>query len=59
MKHGLILGLSAALAMPAASIAYGQDVAPDTSSIVRKNRAPVSDEVLGVTLPRAVEAGSG
>ncbi len=56
MKRGLILGLSAALAMPAASIAYGQDVAPDTSSIVRKNRAPVSDEVLEVTLPRAVEA---
>ena len=30
--------------------------APDVSSVVRKNRAPVSTEVLDVDLPRAVEA---
>ena len=30
--------------------------APDRSEIVRKNRAPVSDEVLQVRLPNAVEA---
>jgi zinc protease len=40
-----------------ATVANAQDVAaPDASSVVRKNLAPVSDEVLEVTLPRAVEA---
>ncbi len=37
--------------------ANAQDLAaPDASSVVRKNLAPVSDELLEVTLPPAVEA---
>ncbi len=39
------------------SLAHAQDPeAPDASSVVRKNLAPVSDDILQVTLPRAVEA---
>ena len=38
------------------TVTIAQDIAaPDTSSVVRKNLAPVSDEVLQVTLPRAVQ----
>ena len=33
-----------------------QDHAPETSKVERKNRAPVSKDILKVTLPRATEA---
>ncbi len=46
--------LSAALALVPGAIA--QEHAAETSKVERKNRAPVSKEVLKVTLPRATEA---
>ena len=45
----LILGL-------AGSTAAQDDHSPETSKVERKNRAPVSKDVLKVTLPRASEA---
>ena len=50
-----ILYFTLALEMTLGGVAGAQDAAAP-SSIERKNRAPVSDEVLEVTLPRAVEA---
>ena len=50
-----ILCFALALEMALGGVAWAQDVAA-SSSIERKNRAPVSDEILEVTLPRAVEA---
>ena len=50
------LSLVFALIVGVHTVAAAQDiVAPDSSSIVRKNLAPVSNTVLQVTLPRAVE----
>src|SRR5437867_8478529 len=47
-----VILLAVAAGLPAA---VGQDVAPDTSKVERKNRAPVSKEVLHVSLPKATE----
>jgi predicted Zn-dependent peptidase len=45
------------VALLAGTTAAGQqDHAPDTSKVERKNRAPVSKDILKVTLPRATEA---
>ena len=51
-------GTSAALALVlvSASPVMAWQGATETSKIVRKNRAPVSNEVLRVNLPKAVEA---
>jgi predicted Zn-dependent peptidase len=38
------------------SVAAQEDHSPDSSKVERKNRAPVSKEVLKVSLPRATEA---
>ena len=50
--------LSLALALLVGTTAAGQqeDHAPETSKVERKNRAPVSKDILKVTLPRATEA---
>lgn len=50
-----VLALTLASGGLAASAA-AQDVAPDISKVERKNRAPVSKEVLRVNLPKATEA---
>ncbi len=47
--------LSAALAFLPSAVAQDEH-APETSKVERKNRAPVSKDVLKVTLPRATEA---
>jgi predicted Zn-dependent peptidase len=52
--RALILAILLALAAGAA--AAQEDHSADTSKVERKNRAPVSKEVLKVTLPRATEA---
>ncbi|PYS51781.1 MAG: hypothetical protein DMG13_18045, partial [Acidobacteria bacterium] len=53
-RHRSIAAIILALAVGLAA-AVGQDVAPDTSRVERKNRAPVSKEVLRVNLPKATE----
>ena len=49
----LLCVLPLALAGPAAA---QEDHSADSSKVERKNRAPVSKDVLKVTLPRATEA---
>jgi len=53
-RHRFLAAVILALAVGWTGAA-GQDVAPDTSKVERKNRAPVSKEVLRVNLPRATE----
>jgi zinc protease len=57
MKNGRILPtLILTLALGLSSSAVAQDEhAPETSKVERKSRAPVSKDVLKVTLPRATE----
>src|SRR5438876_4081568 len=50
-----VLAFSLATVAPAAQ-APGQDKSVSVSKVERKNRAPVSKEVLRVKLPRPVEA---
>src|SRR5215510_6015687 len=45
----MLLGLSG-------SVVAQEDHSPESSKVERKNRAPVSKDVLKVTLPRATEA---
>ena len=56
-SSGFRLLASGFLALNIAGAAVAQDEhAPETSKVERKNRAPVSKDVLKVTLPRASEA---
>jgi len=58
MKKGrlfLAMILTMALGVSRSAVAQ-EDHSPDSSKVERKNRAPVSKDVLKVTLPRAVEA---
>jgi zinc protease len=52
----LPLVLAGTLLCLAGSAVAQEDHSQDTSKVVRKNRAPVSKDVLKVTLPRATEA---
>jgi zinc protease len=55
--HKSIAALTLALLLGFTPLAGAQDDhTPDSSKVERKNRAPVSKEVLKVTLPRATEA---
>ena len=53
-RHRLIAAIMLALTVGMLAAA-GQDIAPETSKVERKNRAPVSKEVLHVSLPKATE----
>jgi len=53
-RHTLIAAIMLALTVGMLAAA-GQDIAPETSKVERKNRAPVSKEVLHVSLPKATE----
>lgn len=58
MKARKLSSLFVALTLLVGTTAAGQqeDHAPETSKVERKNRAPVSKDILKVTLPRATEA---
>ena len=58
MSARKLSSLFLALTLLAGTTAAGQqeDHAPETSKVERKNRAPVSKDILKVTLPRATEA---
>ena len=55
MKSKTLLALTLTLGLTG-TIAAQEDHSPDLSKVERKNRAPVSKDVLKVTLPRASEA---
>jgi len=58
VKARKLSSLFVALTLLVGTTAAGQqeDHAPETSKVERKNRAPVSKDILKVTLPRATEA---
>jgi zinc protease len=57
VKSGKLIATLILAALGCTGIAYAQDEhGTDTSKVERKNRAPVSKDLLKVTLPRATEA---